>query len=93
MGHEYRSFERLDDDLNMTNAQAVLFVILNFSMAVMLLVAVNCNMQPDCGTEMKYWLIFYAMILAIGSLVTVMGMDIDRQPRIMRKIHSAFKLT
>lgn len=43
MGHPYRDL-RLDGDINMTNTQTVLFVILNFSMAVMLLVAVNCNL-------------------------------------------------
>ena len=76
-GHPYRDL-RLDGDINMTNAQTVLFVILNFSMAVILLVAVNCNLQYPCGAEMKYWLIIFSLILALGSLISVMGMDIDR---------------
>ena len=91
MGHPYRDL-RLDEDINMTNAQTVLFVILNFSMAVMLLVAVNCNMQNPCGSEMKYWLIIFSLVLALGSLVAVMGMDIDRQRRLMRQIHNGCKL-
>ena len=76
----------------MTSAQTVLFVVLNFSLAVILLVAVNCNMDIACGMEMKAWLIIFSMILALGSLIAVLGMDIDRQPRLMRKLHSACKL-
>ena len=76
-GHGYRDM-RLDDEINMTNTQTVLFVILNFCMAVILIVAVNCNMLAPCGTEMKYWLIFFSLILALGSLVAVLGMDIER---------------
>ena len=56
----------------------MLFVVLNFAMAVILLVAVNCNMEYPCGAEMKYWLIVFSIILALGSLVSVMGIDIDR---------------
>ena len=62
----------------MTSAQTVLFVVLNFSLAVILLVAVNCNMDVACGMEMKAWLIIFSMILALGSLIAVLGMDIDR---------------
>ena len=69
---------RLDDEINMTNTQTVLFVILNFCMAVILIVSVNCNMLASCGTEMKYWLIFFSLILALGSLVAVLGMDVER---------------
>ena len=91
MGHGYRDL-RLDEDINMTNAQAVLFVTLNFSLAVILLVAVNCNMEVPCGLEMKMWLIVFSMVLALGSLVSVLGMDIDRKPRLTRQIHAACKL-
>lgn len=91
MGHAYRDI-RLDDDINMTSTQSVLFVLLNFCLAVILLVAVNCNLQVECGSEMKYWLIVFSMVLALGSLVSVMGMDIDRQPRLLRRIHSGCKL-
>lgn len=66
-------------------------MVLNFSLAVILLVAVNCNLEAPCGTEMKYWLIIFSMILAMGSLVAVMGMDVDRQARTMRSIHGGFK--
>lgn len=90
MGHPYRDF-RLDEDINMTNTQSILFVILNFSMAIILLVAVNCSIKVPCGTEMKYWLIVLSLVLALGSLVAVFGMDIERQPAIKRKIHSALK--
>ena len=77
MGRPYRGL-RLDEDINMSNVQTVLFVVLNFAMAVILLVAVNCNMEYPCGAEMKYWLIVFSIILALGSLVSVMGIDIDR---------------
>ena len=77
MGHAYRDF-RLDEELNLTSTQSVLFVLLNFSLAVILLVAVNCNLEVECGAEMKYWMIIFSMILAIGSLIAVFGMDIDR---------------
>ena len=91
LGHAYRDI-RLDEDLNMTNTQSVLFVLLNFSLAVILLVAVNCNLEIECGMEMKSWLIMFSMVLALGSLIAVFGMDIDRQPRLMRKIHAGGKL-
>lgn len=52
----------------MTNAQTILFVILNFCLAVILLVAVNCNLEISCGSEMKQWLIIFAMVLSLGSL-------------------------
>ena len=70
----------------------MLFVVLNFAMAVILLVAVNCNMEYPCGKDMKFWLIGFSIILALGSLVSVMGIDIDRQRRMRRKLHNACKL-
>jgi len=69
---------RLDDEINMTNTQTVIFVILNFSLALILVIAVNCNMLASCGKEMKYWLIVFSLIMALGSLVAVVGMDIER---------------
>ena len=69
---------RLDDEINMTSTQTVIFVLLNFCLAVILIIAVNCNMLAPCGNEMKYWLIVFSLILALGSLVAVVGMDIER---------------
>lgn len=82
----------MDDDIDMTSTQAVIFVILNFCMAVILLVAVNCSIGVPCGVPMKFWLIIFSMILAIGSLVSVFGMDIDRKPRLIRRVHQWCKL-
>ena len=89
MGHRYRDM-RLDEDLPLTNFQAIVFIILNFTMALILIVAVNCNMDIACGLEMKQWLIVFAMILGLGSLVSVVGLDIDRQPRLKRQMYTAF---
>jgi len=77
LGQSYRDM-RLDDEINMTSTQTVIFVLLNFCLAVILIIAVNCNMLAPCGNEMKYWLIVFSLILALGSLVAVVGMDIER---------------
>ena len=69
-----------------------MFVIINFSMAVMLIVAVNCNIDVQCGYKMKAWLVSYAMILGLGSLIAAIGLDIERQPRLLRRVHNWCKL-
>ena len=52
---------------------------MNFAVAVILLFAVNANIQSPHGLEIKAWLIGFSMILAIGSLISVIGIDIERQ--------------
>jgi len=91
LGHAYRDM-RLDEDLNMTTTQQLLFVSLNFCMAILLIIAVNCNIRIPCGAEMKQWLLVFSIVLAIGSLIAVLGLDIARKPRKIRKIHAISKL-
>ena len=90
LGHAYRNM-RLDEDLNMTNMQQFLFVFLNFSMACLLLIAVNCSIECSCGVEVKQWLLIFSIVLALGSLVSVLGFDIARQPRSIRRAYSIAK--
>ena len=54
---------------------------MNFALSALLLVAVNSNIHHPCGLGMKYWLIGMSFILALGSLVSIVGMDIERQTR------------
>ena len=65
---------------------------MNFALSALLLVAVNSNLRSPAGLEIKYWLVGMAMILALGSLVSVVGIDIERQTRLARKIHGICKL-
>ena len=65
---------------------------MNFALSFLLLVAVNSNLDSAYGLEVKAWLIGFSMILAFGSLISVFGIDIERQTRVRRKIHGVCKL-
>jgi hypothetical protein len=62
----------------MTNNQTVIYVLLNFGLALILLSAVNSNVDTQCAVQLKYWLVIFALILAGNSLIQVTGIDIER---------------
>ena len=41
---------------------------------------------------MKQWLLSFSIVLALGSLNAVYGLDISRKPKRMRQIHATCKL-
>ena len=51
---------------------------MNFAMSALLLVAVNTSVKAPYGLEIKYWLIGMSIILALGSLISIIGVDIER---------------
>jgi len=60
----------------MTDNQTTLYIFLNFTMTFMLLVAVNTNIDAQCGSVLKFWIVIFAMILSMKTLVEVFGIDI-----------------
>ena len=50
-----------------TDNQTVMYVLMNFGMAIILLVAVNSNIDAACASDLKYWLVIFAMINVIGG--------------------------
>jgi hypothetical protein len=58
-----------EDTIDFTNTQTLMYVLVNFAMAGLLLVAVNSNLESPCNAQMKYWLLLMALILASNSLV------------------------
>ena len=75
-----------------SNQQTIVYIIMNFALSALLLVAVNANMQSPFGLEVKFWLVGMSLILAFGSLISIVGIDIERQTRLVRKIHGICKL-
>ena len=82
----------LDVSFTFSNQQTVIYILMNFALSAILLVAVNSNVHQPYGLEIKYWLIGMALILALGSLISIIGIDIERQTRLARKLHGIFKL-
>ena len=75
-----------------TQNQAILYVAMNFSVAAILIVAVNSNMSPSCAPVLKYWLITLALLLSANSLLQVFGIDIRHKPRLTQKIFTISKV-
>ena len=87
-----RSYRLEDSEINLTTTQQYVFIFVNFAMALILLIVVNCDHNIQCGLGMKHWLLVCSIILALGSLICVMGLDIERQARGVRRIHESAKL-
>ena len=51
---------------------------MNFALSALLIVAVNSTVEEPYGLKIKYWLIIMSMILAVGSLISIVGIDIER---------------
>lgn len=78
----YTNPSMIEDEL-FTQNQAILYVLMNFAVATILLVAVNANIKSvACAPIMKQWLISLALILSANSLLQVFGIDIRRKPLI-----------
>ena len=75
-----------------TQNQAILYVAMNFSVAAILIVAVNSNMSASCAPVLKYWLITLALLLSANSLLQVFGIDIRHKPRLTQKIFTISKV-
>jgi hypothetical protein len=58
----------MEDEL-FTQNQAIMYVLMNFAVAAMLLVAVNTNLRVSCAPALKYWLITLALIISSSSLL------------------------
>lgn len=65
---------------------------MNFSVAAILLVAVNTNLSVSCAPILKYWLITLALIISSNCLLQVFGIDIRRKPRLTQKIFTISKI-
>ena len=53
----------------------------------MLLVAVNSNLESPYGIEVKFWLIGMSLILALGSLISLVSIlkgKLDQYEKFMR---------
>ena len=76
-----------------TYNQAILYVLMNFSVAAILLVAVNSNLNVGCAPVLKYWLITLALLISASSLLQVFGIDIRHKPLLTQKIYTISKVT
>jgi hypothetical protein len=65
---------------------------MNFGLAVLLITAVNNNVNTPCAFPLKQWLIVFSLILASNSLLTIYGIDIQKKPVCERKLYSTLKL-
>lgn len=70
-----------------------MYVVINFAVAGILLVAVNTNINTvACAPIMKQWIISLALILSAGSLLQVYGIDIRRKSYVQQQIFNSAKI-
>jgi heme O synthase-like polyprenyltransferase len=82
----------LEDEL-FTQNQAVMYVVINFAVATILLVTVNTNINTlACAPVMKQWLLSLALILSAGSLLTVYGIDIRYKSQVHQTLFNYAKI-
>jgi len=69
-----------EQQMDFTDVQTVLYVLMNFGLSVILIVTVNSNLEGPCDATIKYWLLMFALVLAINSLIQVYGIGLVYKP-------------
>ena len=69
-----------------------MYVLINFAMAAILIIAVNSNVNNPCANQAKFWLLTFAMILALNSLLQVLGIGMQYKSHTKRKAFEFSKL-
>jgi hypothetical protein len=66
-----------EDEEIMADNSTVLYIIMNFVIALLLITAVNNNnVNQPCAFPLKQWLTVFSLILTSNSLVAIYGIGI-----------------
>jgi hypothetical protein len=95
LNHQGRSYVNPwnQEEEIMTDNQTVIYILMNFGLAFLLVTAVNNNSATaTCAITLKQWIVVFALILATNSLLTIYGIDIQKKSLFQRKVHQVLKI-